>query len=340
VNHLPRAPFAAAHPLSLLGVALAALLGPFGSASSETPEAAAPLEEVLVTGEQPGPGTWRVSRDGHDLWILGTLEPLPKKMHWRTRDTDALIARSQEVLAPPHVDLHFGFFKGLTAIPTALHARKNADGETLAQILPPDLYARWLSLKDRYLGRDSGVERFRPLFAARELYVGALEHTGLSSEKSVWKLVQESARAHHVPVTAVDLDITVSDPKGTIRELEQIPRDPDVACLARTIERLETDLGAMRQRANLWALGDVAGLRALTYPDERAACFDAVASVPALGDQMVKARDQLGSLWMTAAESALARNSSTFAVLPITELLQPGGALARLREKGYVIVEP
>ncbi len=349
MNHLPRASSAAAPPLSFLGVALAALLSPFGSASfasppttqpPATPEAAAPLDEVLVTGEQPGPGTWRVSRDGHDLWILGTLEPLPKKMNWRTRDTDALIARSQEVLAPPHVELHFGFFKGLTAIPTALHARKNADGETLAQVLPPELYARWRTLKDTYLGRDNGVEKFRPLFAARELYVGALAHSGLSSEKIVWNLVRESARAHHVPVSAVDLDITVNDPKGTIRELEQIPRDPDVACLARTIERLETDLGAMRQRANLWALGDVAGLRDLTYPDERATCFDAVASVPALGDQMVKARDQLASLWITAAENALARNSSTFAVLPITELMDPNGPLSRLREQGYVIVEP
>jgi hypothetical protein len=38
------------------------------------------LDQVLVTGEQPGPGLWKVSKDDHVLWILGTLAPLPQKM--------------------------------------------------------------------------------------------------------------------------------------------------------------------------------------------------------------------------------------------------------------------
>ena len=41
------------------------------------------LEEVLVTGQQPGPGLWKVTRPGdphgHVLWILGNYSPLPKK---------------------------------------------------------------------------------------------------------------------------------------------------------------------------------------------------------------------------------------------------------------------
>lgn len=299
-----------------------------------------PLDEVLVTGEQPGPGMWHVSRDGHDLWILGTLEPLPKKMSWRSKESETIIAESQEVLAPPDIDLKIGFFKGLTAVPTALHARKNADGETLQQILPPALYARWLSLKDRFLPRNSGVEKLRPFVAARELYVAALNRVGLSSERIVWKTVKELARVHHVPVRAVTLPIKVDDPKATLRELEQIPRAQDIACLDRTMERLETDLGGMRQRANLWSLGDVQGLRALPYPDERATCLDAVASVPALGAQMNAARDELAEIWTAAAESALRRNRSTFAVLPIRELIQPQGPLDQLRARGYRVEEP
>jgi len=333
-------PRAALWRLSLAALSAFAACSVVAAEPSSAADVAPPLAEVVVTGEQPGPGLWRVSHAGHDLWILGTLEPLPKKMTWRARETDAIISRSQEVLAPPGFDVHVGLFKGLTAIPTALRARKNADGETLEQVLPPDLYARWLALKEKYLGSGNGVEKFRPLFAARELYVGALDRAGLSSEKIAWNHVKDAARSAHVPIRRVDLEITVADPKGTLRELEQIPRDPDVACLARTIEQLEQDVSAMRRRANLWSLGDVPGLRALSYPDARQACFDAVASVPTLGLQMTEARDQLADRWLTAAEDALARNQTTFAVLPIIDLLKPDGPLAHLQRAGDVVTDP
>ena len=39
-----------------------------------------PLEEVVVTGEFPGPGMWKVTRAddaaGHVLWIVGEPPPL------------------------------------------------------------------------------------------------------------------------------------------------------------------------------------------------------------------------------------------------------------------------
>jgi hypothetical protein len=43
---------------------------------------------------------------------------------------------------------------------------------------------------------------------------------------------------------------------------------------------------------------------------------------------------------MAAAETALAAHSSTMAVLPISELLQPDGWLAKFRAKGYEIIDP
>ncbi len=38
------------------------------------------LDEVVVTGEHPGPGLWEVSNGERTLWILGTYAPLPKEM--------------------------------------------------------------------------------------------------------------------------------------------------------------------------------------------------------------------------------------------------------------------
>ncbi|MEO7208165.1 MAG: hypothetical protein ABI145_15615, partial [Steroidobacteraceae bacterium] len=69
-----------------------------------------PIDEILVTGERPGPGLWRVSKGDHDLWILATLTPLPKGMTWRSKAVEARIARSQIVLAPPEIAADTGIF--------------------------------------------------------------------------------------------------------------------------------------------------------------------------------------------------------------------------------------
>ena len=70
-------------------------------------------ETVVVTGDQPGPGLWLVRKDGHDLWILGTLNPLPAKMQWQSKQVEDVIANAQEAIRPPSVllGLKAGFYK-------------------------------------------------------------------------------------------------------------------------------------------------------------------------------------------------------------------------------------
>ena len=123
----------------------------------------APLEEVLVTGQQPGPGLWKVTRpgdaNGHVLWILGNYSPLPKKLSWRSTELEAVLAQSQAVLAPVSVSASAGPLGGITLLPTLIGVRDNPGGRKLQEVVPPDLYARWLPLKARYLGKDQGVIR-------------------------------------------------------------------------------------------------------------------------------------------------------------------------------------
>ena len=298
------------------------------------------LQELLVTGEQPGPGMWRVRSGDHDLWILGTLSPLPKKMIWRSKQAETIIAQAQEVIAPPTVNFSIGFFQGLTLVPSLLRARKNSEGQTLKEVLPVALYPRWLTLKEKYLGRGDGVERYRPSVAAHELYSHALDQSGLRTADAVWDVVVAAAKRRGIPVTPVNLELKDENPKETLRQFQQIARDPDVACLTSTIERLEIDLQSMRQRANQWALGNLDGLKKLPYADQRIACINAVASVPELRERLVRLREKLADLWIAAAQLALGHNKTTFAVLPLAEITKAGGWLGKLRARGFVIEEP
>jgi hypothetical protein len=311
---------------------------------TETPAASAAvdvnvLDEVVVEGERPGPGVWQVVQGDHRLWILPSLEPLPKKMLWRSQLVEQRIAQSQVVLAPPTIEANVGFFRGLTLIPSLLRAEKSPDGQTLEQTLPHDVYIRWLALRVKYLGSGDD-EKKRPMLAAFDLYRHAIDHTGLTSEPIVWEAVEKLAHKAHVTIQPIVLTIPVDDPKSSIRELEKIPRAAEIECFTKTIDRLEIDLQPMIKRANFWSLGDMQGLQSLPYPDERAACINAFLTAPKIREQFEKAYAQTKELWLSTAQNALEKNASTFAVLPLDVFLKKDGVLDNLREKGYEVKEP
>jgi uncharacterized protein YbaP (TraB family) len=306
----------------------------------QPPSSSTTIEEVLVTGVRPGPGLWRVSKGNHDLWILATLVPLPKGMTWRSQQVETRIASSRIVLAPPEITADVSFFHNPRFEPALVNARKSPNGETLEQELPPEFYTRWLALKERYLGKDNYDEQTRPLFAALNLFQHAIDQSGLTSSEDVWNLVLHMARSRHVPVSPVTIKLQFDSPATWIQEFNKIPREQEVECLEKTIERIEIDLQPMRQRANLWSVGDIEGLRAMQYPDDRVTCFNALFSVPRMHDQLAQADARLTELWLETVGDALDRYSSSFAVLPVGDLLRPNGWLSQLRAKGYAIEDP
>lgn len=301
------------------------------------------LDTMVVSGVQPGPGLWKVTaRNGNVMWVLGTLSPLPRGMEWDARRVEEAIAGSQEVLFSPsvNVDTDSGFFGNLTLIPSALKARRNPDGKRLQEVVPAEQYARWQVLKARYIGGDRGIEQWRPVFAALELYEEAIKKAGMSGRGVVGPRVTKLARQHGIKTTNPVVKITISEPRKVLKEFSATSLD-DGACFAKTLERIETDLGTMAARANAWAIGDVQTLRELPFGNQFTACsaaFSGAALARRIGvDDMA---GKMEAKWMSAAEAALARNASTFATLPIAELLKTDGYLARLQAKGYEVEAP
>jgi uncharacterized protein YbaP (TraB family) len=302
--------------------------------------ASEPVEEVVVSGEQPGPGLWKVSKGTHTLWILGTLTPLPKRMMWRSSGVEKIIAQSQEIIGQEQVSPNVGFFRGITLIPSLLHARFNPDGATLKEILPAPLYARWLKLKLAYIGNDSGIEKWRPMFAAIRLYQRTIDRSDLTQSNIVRPVVEKAAREHNVKITKLKVKVDVGNPRQTIKDFALTPRAQDIACLAATIERLETGLDKMKLRANAWAVGDLDTLERLPAPDQVEKCVEAFTSGPGLQQKLTAGRNLFYDEWLAAADRALASNQVTFATLPMGELLGTNGRLAKLKARGYSVEPP
>jgi hypothetical protein len=318
-------------------------------AQSPEPE---PMEEVVVTGEFPGPGMWKVTTPrnaGHVLWIVGEPPPLPRRMKWKSRDVEAVALRSQEILLDASVrmepDEKIGVFRGLSLLPSALKARKNPDEATLRERLPADLYARWLVQKKRYLGLDSGVEDWRPIFAANKLRRAAFDDLGLRESGMVWEVVGKLAKKRKIPTTAPSLKFTFHT-RELKNKLKEFSREAlaDTECFAATLDLTEalSDSATESRRAHAWATADLATLESLPpLPNPYVPCAMAVLSSEVAKEIIpTDIREQLYVLWTAAAVKALTANETTLAIVPLTKLMRDDGYLARLRDAGFTIEAP
>jgi len=331
------------------------------------------METVLVTGEQPGPGLWKVSRDGHVMWVLGSIDVVPKTIAWRTDELETRIAESQEVLYPggTGVGIDIGLFQALTLVPAAFKAAKNPNGTTLKDELAPEDYATWLRLRQKYLDDDDDIEKYRTLVAEEKLN-SAIGKRGVKGQKltSIDGLVRWIAKKHKVRIhdlPGVTRKIEVKKPRAILKAARELDL-AEGACVGRNLARIEKAdarvwLVYYVAATNAWARGDLDVLRSRPTVDpelEPEDCFTAAldaanrradAELPAdtrrgldimkqLEELQAQATEESERNWLAAAEAALANNPSTFAVLPLGEVMKPEGYLAKLEAKGYAVEAP
>jgi hypothetical protein len=339
------------HSIFLRGWLVAGLLG-FTGVQAQEPVAPESMEEVVVTGEFPGPGMWKVTRPDdptHVLWIVGDPPPLPKRMQWKSRDVESVVLRSQEILLDASVrmepDEKIGLFRGLSLLPAAMKARRNPDEATLRERVPPELYARWLAQKKLYLGRDSGVEDWRPLFAADKLRRAAFDELKLRESGMVFDVVGKLAKKRKIPVTTPNLEFKfhTRDLKSKIKEFSRESL-ADTECFAATLDLTEalSDTVTESRRAHAWATADLETLESLPpLPNPYVPCAMAVLSSEVAREIIpTDIREQLYSSWMEAAVKSLSANETTLAIVPLGKLTRKGGYLERLRARGYQIEAP
>ena len=303
-------------------------------AKNVTADGTAP-EEIAVVGERPGPNLWRVTNGEHVLWILGTLDPLPKDMTWRSHEVEAVLHEVQQVLPnEPAVHVQAGPITYVRMFFQLRHIRTIPGGETLKDWLSPDLYARWAALKTRYRVTDRGIDRQTPVLAAFTLYGRALTVSKLSTGPAIENSVLKMARKDKVRIQKTNL--TVDDPRAVIAEWGNMSRAAQIGCFEAIVTRLETDLNTIRAQANAWAVGDVETLRKLPYPQEAEACNAALG----MSGHMRQLIDAARSRTAAALDTALIQERGTLAVRSIYDLLGPNGTLASLKSKGYLVEGP
>ncbi len=333
----------------LLSIACGAWLLAAYPASVRAEEA---LEVVVVTGRQPGPPLWRVSKDDRQLYIFGIFSPVPDGMIWESDRVKRVLADSQEVILAPDIDADFSVGLFLNPINLfrgrrlARRLTRNADGATLEQVVPAALWERYEALSKRYFPRDGASTRERPFVAGTRLAERIQRKEGLVSgdqvSKPLWRLIR---RNRHLQRTPIEVTLSL---KGSFRSLarraerlmDSLSAEQELECFTEQLRRMESDLDAMKSRANAWAQGYVDEFRDIPLPgSEDDVCLLLLRESSELGT-IEEVRSELDSRWLAAAEQALATNESTFAILDMVELTREDGLLQELEARGYEIWEP
>lgn len=318
------------------------------SSQSGSDDVPADVETVVVTGEQPGPRLWKATKDGHTLWIYGTVTPKPRGITWRSKQVAQVLDETQEVInqqlqgtsLPANVNLRPDTRNPIKRFSMGRKLQKIREAHApppLRESLPPELYERFLRLKERYDPRNDSLEELRPRAAASVLYEAAITRAGLTSRAMIHDEVHRLARKRHIEVNEVTLDLQFDlETLATIQtEFDTMPLSADLECFEATLSIIEKDLPTITARANAWAIGDVKALQQL--PSLRREYCDRVRwSAP----RWSTLEADLETAWLTTIDAAVSKNHATLVLLDVAEIFESNGLVAKLIARGYQVEAP
>ncbi len=288
------------------------------------------LDEVVVTGERTGPGMWHVRSGAAQLWILGSMSPLPKGITWRSKQVERILGSTNQVLVQKPFEI--GIARILWLLITEHRLLLVGGGKRLRDVLPADLHARFAVQRAKLTDDADKWERFRPLVAAAFLEQAAFHKVGLSTRVDLGAAVRKLAEEQDVPVE----EIKIAGVRDVLEAMKTLPQATENACVAASLVTIESDLPRLVDRAEAWANGNVERIQSLPEPREVDACRAAL-------DEGVGAAELIARIrrtWLGAFEKHLQAGGVTIAVVNIDMLLERGGLLDELRAKGYAVDGP
>lgn len=304
-----------------------------------------PVEEIVVRGRVPGPPLWKVSNGAHVMWILPSIDMVPKDMTWETARVERLIAEAQEFISIPYGLYNITVSKNPLSLGRTYRSFKDVSrlpqGQLLDDVVPAALYERFDDLKARYFPHDDSLEELTPYYAATEMTQQIMDEENLVPFPRAMRDINRFVRRNKsLRVTDPGYLVQETIDPGELREIyaedaAAFPPELQLPCLERRISFFERDLPVVKRQANGWALGRLDDLYAMPLPHDGP---DPCVHYPEVWkDKAADAAKNRGERWLAAAEAALTNNASTFAVLGVDDLVAPRGLLAELKSKGYTV---
>jgi uncharacterized protein YbaP (TraB family) len=300
------------------------------SAAAQSDDPPEKLDEIIVTGERAGPGLWHVYKGAAQLWIFGTVSPLPKDMTWRSKQLEKILDGTDQLLVAKPFEI--GIARALWLLVTQRDLLMVGHGKKLKDVMPADLHARFATQRAKFTKDADKWEKFRPIIAAAFLEEDALHAVGLSTRLDLADEVRSLARKHHVRIE----EFKIAGLHDVLDALKTLPPATEQKCVAASLATIEAGMPRLTERAQAWATGDVQRIQSLPESAEVAACRESITVDPGAGDLYTLLRQT----WIENMARHLETGGVTLAVVSMDMLIEPGGFLDALRARGYTIDSP
>jgi uncharacterized protein YbaP (TraB family) len=284
------------------------------------------IETVVVTAGEPGPAFWHIKKGNSEVFILGTLEPIPGDLKWDTGQLGRIMQGARAVLLPPRGRV--GLFEGVWFLITEGDVLRLPDGQKLEQVLPPPLKQRFVAARNASHADEERYARDKPSVAGFRMEQDFIKARGLALTEPNAR-IEALATARSVPAR----NIANYPALDVIKEVPTLSMDGNLKCLKDSLDDIDVMAVHARPAAQAWAQGDLAGIKA-HYSDPKALdCLGQSATFNKLWAKSV-------SDTVAAVNDALDRNGKSVAVINIGELLRKGGVIERLKAQGFTVEGP
>jgi uncharacterized protein YbaP (TraB family) len=288
------------------------------------------VEEVVVTSERPGPGMWHVHRGAANVWILGSISPLPRDITWRASQVETVLQSTSQVLVQKPLEI------SIPRILWMLIADRKylmvVGGKRLKDVMPADLHARFAVQRSKVTDDAEKWEHYRPIIATAFLQQAAFHKVNLSMRLDLGAALRQLATKHGVRIE----EVKVAGASDMLEALKTMPPATERVCVEASLHTIESGLPRLMERAQAWADGNVERIENLPELKEVDTCRNAL-------DEGKGASDVIGRIrqtWLDTIEKHLRSDGTTIAVINLDLLLERGGLLDELRAKGYEVDSP
>jgi uncharacterized protein YbaP (TraB family) len=284
------------------------------------------IETVIVTARQPGPAFWHIKRGNSEVFILGTLGPLPKDLKWETGSLDRIISGARVVLLPPRGQV--GLFEGAWFLITQGDVLRLPDGQKLEQVLSG-------RLKQRFLAARNAVHRDADRYAEDKPSVAGFRLEQDFLKANDFALTEPNARIEGLAATRAvpSRHIATYPALDVIKEVPALSSEGNFKCLADSLDDIDVMSLHARLAARAWADGDLDGIKAHYSEPKALDCLGQSATFTSLWANSVKDT-------VAAVNDGLGRSGKMVIVINVGELLRRGGVLERLKAQGLAIEGP
>lgn len=312
-------------PLNFVLLAFLCAIPARAQSIAENPEWS-DLDNVTVQAK-PGPAVWHVSRGNSEVWILPVVGLLPKGLEWNRDYLAELLDGADSILTRPRPNMNMfdvGWFLLTRGDELSLPR-----GQTLEGVLPEDLRARFVAVRQAVASDEDDYRTDTPLRAGVRLAqdLGKRLNMGGGEPGETINRLARFKRIERRPVRNFDV-------MDAARDTLKLTPQQQQACLSLAVDDVQWALAHADAAGRAWAVGDVKGMKANFRESQGGNCVMAAVGRWAEIDARNIAE------FAGAIEAALAKPGKTIAIIRLDHLLRKGAVLDRLRASGATIEAP